>query len=546
MLDSIGDRIDTTQDIGHRLPDAWIRPPILPVDHLGPVDRPFRPFPVEALETPIIDLLHQVVRRIPYAIAVQEPRDTVLFAELWASVCHLTRRIQEHPSNAGVIGILLPPSAAQLVAVFACLAAGRVCAMLEVSHPWERNAQLARLAGVKLVLVAEGAVPGLAGVPNLQVPPFGERAPAPPLPEFRLGSDAPAFILFTSGSTGVPKAIVHSQRTLLHMARNSINSMHINEHDRGLSIGSFSTLGGFQPWLRLTLVGASVQMLDFVAGGFRALLRTLEAAPVTILRASPSTLRTLVQLPGVAAALSGLRIIHTSGEPLLKTDMAALRAVLPPGCLIRHNYGSTEAHGVGGFAQLEDGQDPVRVASGWLVPGCQALILDADGRPCAPGEAGELIFRSRYAALGEWVDGKVVPGRLKPDPDDPTMRIYQTGDLVRMGRDGMVVILGRKDRMLKLNGQRLEPGEIEAVLRAVAGVEHAAVVARPALLDTPALLRAFVVPSRRAGPGLAAGIRETLRARLPAYMVPSRLTLLDAMPLLPSGKLDEAALLAME
>jgi acyl-coenzyme A synthetase/AMP-(fatty) acid ligase len=148
--------------------------------------------------------------------------------------------------------------------------------------------------------------------------------------------------------------------------------------------------------------------------------------------------------------------------------------------------------------------------------------------------------------LGEWVDGKVVPGRLKPDPDDPTMRIYQTGDLVRMGRDGMVVILGRKDRMLKLNGQRLEPGEIEAVLRAVAGVEHAAVVARPALLDTPALLRAFVVPSRRAGPGLAAGIRETLRARLPAYMVPSRLTLLDAMPLLPSGKLDEAALLAME
>jgi acyl-coenzyme A synthetase/AMP-(fatty) acid ligase len=115
-----------------------------------------------------------------------------------------------------------------------------------------------------------------------------------------------------------------------------------------------------------------------------------------------------------------------------------------------------------------------------------------------------------------------------------------------MAGDGMVVVLGRKDRMLKVNGQRLEPGEIEAVLRAIAGVEHAAVVARPALVGSPAILRAFVIPSRRAGPGLAAGIRETLRTTLPAYMVPSRLTLLDAMPLLPSGKLDEAALLAME
>ncbi len=226
----------------------------------------------------------------------------------------------------------------------------------------------------------------------------------------------------------------------------------------------------------------------------------------------------------------------------MKTDLEALRRLLPPTCLIYTIYGSTEAGAISWFANGPDSYHPVRVATGMLAPHEEAMVVDDEGRPCPPGVAGELIMRSRYYALGEWVDGQLVPGRLTPDPARPALSVYATGDLAQYSKDGVFVILGRQDRQVKVNGRRVEPGEIEAILRGQPEVAQVAVIARQT--GPAAMIHAFVVPGGTAPPDLEQRLRDILRQRLPAFMVPARIFIVERFPLLPGGKLDEAAMLA--
>jgi len=236
------------------------------------------------------------------------------------------------------------------------------------------------------------------------------------------------------------------------------------------------------------------------------------------------------------------RLVQLFGEPLWKADVAELRKILPANCLIRSTYGSTEASGLSWFAGEPDNYDSFRSATGILMPDTTALIVDDAGRPCAPGEAGELVIRSRYNALGEWRGGKVECGMFEPAPSDDPMRTYRTGDLARFHPDGVFIVLGRKDRMLKLNGQRVEPGEVEAALRRSPEVAEAEVLSH----ERAGTLRlvAFAVPIPGAAPDLVTRLEADLQKALPRFMVPSRILLLSAMPRLPGGKVDTRQLLS--
>lgn len=494
----------------------------------------------------MLETLRSVTSARPDGTAIEDDDGALTFAALSRAVARLAAAIEAARPEAAPVGILLPASAAYTVGVFACLAARRLGVLLDDTFPEARNAAVAAETGVNLVLATSRVAASLdwPGVVVIDIADLlDDRALAPGLPARHLGLDEPAFVLCTSGSSGRPKPIAHSQRTMLHWARTTHDALHVRPKDRVLSLSSPSALGGFTGLLSYPLAGASSQMLDVKAAGLGGLLRVLSTRPVSILRAAPSLLRVLVQLPEAAAAFAGLRIVQTYGEPLMKADVAALRPALPPGCHIRTTYGSTEASGLSWFAGDPDEHDALRVATGALMPDTAAAILDDEGRSCAPGEAGELVIRSRYNALGEWVGGRLVPGRLEPDPSDPTCRIYRTGDIARCHADGVFVVLGRKDRMMKVNGQRFEPAEIEAVLRRSPGVKRAEVVVSS--LDGPARPLAFVVPADGAAPRLTGALREALRASLPSFMMPLRIVLVSAVPLLPGGKVDAAALLAM-
>jgi len=516
----------------------WIATPHLRPDYRGPTDRAYMSFPDPAVGRPIISMLESVASRRPEHIAVESHGECLTFKDLWQAVCRLHSTIEANESDESPVAILLPPGAAYVVAVFAILAAKRLCLLLDQGYPSERNAKIAVAARSKRVVVSSDvdgdAWPGITRIPVTSA--FDKTIAVVSPTHEPLALDEPAFILCTSGSAGLPKSIVHSQRTMLHWVRAVSDAIHLGVEDRVLSIASPSTLSGLVPLLACPLTGATMQMLDIGVEGFTGLLKVLSTRPVTILRVAPSFLRTLARVPGAASAFARLRLVQLAGEPLLKADLAESRKLLGRTCLIRSTYGSTEASGLSWFAGEPDDFDPFHSATGILMPDTTALIVDDDNRPCAVGEAGELVIRSRYNSLGEWDGSRVVGTMFEASSADDGTRIYRTGDIARFHRDGVFVVLGRKDRMVKMNGQRAEPAEIEVALRKSPEIMDAAVL--PYTRASSTKLAAFVVPTADAGVDLATRLDADLRAVLPGFAVPSRILILSVMPRLPGGKID--------
>ena len=461
---------------------GWITTPHIPLDHRGPTDRAFRPFGDPVIAVPMIERLQSVARRRADEVAVVDDQGSVTFGQLMRLVYRLARDIEHLQVTPGPVAIVLPTGRAYVVAVYACLAARRLAVLLDAGYPAERNAAIVAATGVTLVLAQEGvnsgdsAGPARFGVDLTAADAAGSDTDSMPTDPAMLDVDAPAFILCTSGSAGQPKAIVHSQRTMLHLARTAHDALHVDENDRVMPLSSLSTLGGITPLLSYLLAGASLHLIDIKARGISGMLSDLTRQPISILRAAPSLLRGVARLPDARQAFARLRIVQTYGESLTRADLRILRAAIPPSCFVRLTYGSTESSGMSWFADETDVQDPVRVPTGMLMPDTAAAIIDESGAHCARGEVGELLIRSRYNALGEFVDGRMVPGRLEPDRADPARRIYRTGDLARCDSEGIFVVLGRRDRMLKINGQRVEPAEIEGVLRRNPDVHEAEVL----------------------------------------------------------------------
>jgi thioesterase domain-containing protein/acyl carrier protein len=170
-------------------------------------------------------------------------------------------------------------------------------------------------------------------------------------------------------------------------------------------------------------------------------------------------------------------------------------------------------------------------------------VLDQDGRPLGSEETGELVVRSRYTALGEWQGGRLVAGRLRPDPADPLRRTLRTGDLVRVRTDGVVVVVSRKDRQIQIHGMRIEPYEIECALRSSPSVINAAVV--PCETEGETSLTAFVVLAEPCDMDAIRELKKHLARSMPSHMRPSRIIPLERLPLLPGYKVDIEALRAL-
>jgi acyl-coenzyme A synthetase/AMP-(fatty) acid ligase len=213
---------------------------------------------------------------------------------------------------------------------------------------------------------------------------------------------------------------------------------------------------------------------------------------------------------------------------------------LPADCKINITFGSTEAGLIfSWFVRDEAIEGPV-APIGYLVAGKRVALVGDDGRSTAPGEVGELLVRGRMA-MGSWQNGQVTPARFLPDPEDPTSKIYVTGDLVRQRPDGLFEFVGRKDRQVKIRGLWADLGEVESALRGADNIDDAVVVVRstPGQPDT---LTAFVTLS---APGTTldqSDLRRAVLASTAEHMVPSVVQVLDEIPRLANYKPDLQAL----
>ncbi len=497
----------------------------------------------EALvHTPLLVSFEAAARRDPEAPAVADTARVLTYGQLWNAAIVLAGEIGAATATGDRVGIRLPAGVDQAAAILACLGAGRICVLLDTADPPARTAEIVGAAGIGLAFGDANLDDGT--LRWRKVERLETAGPVRPAPSATIPPNAPAFIVATSGSSGVPKLIVHSQRSLGTLIHGSVALQRMTSADRTAFTGSSSSAAIIQYLFQSLVSGGAALFCDIRSHGLNRLMDLLGERRATNMRVFPSLLRVLAALPQARAAFAHLRLMCVIGEPMLAADFALLRGVLPPGAVISNAYGASETIGFDWFAPPGDYSGGTVVPSGEARAGMAFVLLDEDGAPCAPGAAGELVIRSRYNAAGEWRDGRCVPGRLEPAEPGSDVTIYRTGDLAVVGPDGLLTVLGRIDRQVKVNGIRVELAEIEAAMRASPGIAAAAVVARKEAGRT--VLLGFFVVAPTASAVADADLRQSLARRLPSFMLPARLIRLERLPLLPGFKVDTRALLAHE
>jgi amino acid adenylation domain-containing protein len=502
-------------------------------------------------------LAHEIVarqaERTPDAIAVEHEDELLSYRELVAGA----RRLAGILRAAGVgpdvpVGLWIGRSLALPVSVLAILEAGGACLPLDPTYPAERLALMIGDARPRLVLAGEAALadlpPGLLdGVEVAVLDRRGEivSGSARPEPPARApiepGPESLAYILYTSGSTGRPKGVALPHRALVNMVAWACQA----RPDRGLRVLQFSPLSFDVSFEELFSTWASggtlVLMPDELRRDPAALLSLLVERRIERLFQPFVALQQLAEVAREqGGAPAALRELITAGEQLRITP--AVAGLFQRGARLFNEYGPTETHVATAFL-LQGPPDrwPALPPIGRPIANHRIHLLDR-GRQAVPvGVPGELCVGGAGLARGYFGRPDLTADRFLPDPSgmEAGARLYRTGDLARWLPGGDLEYLGRTDFQIKVRGYRVEPGEVEAAVAAHPNVRDAAVVARQDPPGGPRLV-AYVVWDGEGG--AEAGLREALKARLPAPMIPAAVVALAALPLTPSGKLDRRAL----
>ena len=472
----------------------------------------------------------------PDALAVRCGEVTLSYAELLRRARRLAGRIQLATADREpVVGVCLPRSADQVVALLAVNLAGAVYLPLDPEYPSDRIRHVLEDSGARLVLTTAGTaeVPAGADV-RVRTMRVDEPEPADDVPPALSPrrSDL-AYLMYTSGSTGRPKGVSVSHRSLTNLVLGQRATLGVTPDDRVLQYSSVGFDASIWETYLALAAGAAVHVARSHERLGAALLGLLRDAGITVATLVPSVVSTLpADAPNLLPHLRTLVVAGEACPPVLSRSWASGRRFV-------NAYGPTEATVCGTLGVLEPHDPPL---IGRALPNVAAYVLDDRLRPVPPGVPGEIYLGGAAVARGYHRQPALTAGRFVADPHsrEPGARMYRTGDLGRVLRGGDLEYLGRADGQLKIGGVRIEPAEVEAVLVRHESVSQAAVTTRPDRSGDPRLV-AYVVPSSP-GSGDSAQLRRYLSASLPAAMVPDTCVFLSALPLTVNGKLDRAAL----
>ncbi|MEH0974086.1 amino acid adenylation domain-containing protein [Micromonospora sp. CPCC 205546] len=492
-------------------------------------------------ETPpalLPELVAAQAARTPDAVAVEDGGTSLTYRELLDQVQSLAARLAERGVGPETpVGVHLPRGAAAVVALLAVWRAGGCYVPLDPEHPRARIETIVADAGVRTLLAAPADAGRLAEL-GVEVLTVDESARGVPFPQVRLAAGHAAYVMYTSGSTGRPKGVVVTHGGIANRVWWPVNRLGLGASDRVLQKTALTfDAAGWEMFGPLISGGTVVVAPPDAPRDAAVMLRAVAEGAVTVLQVVPSVLRQLLAADGWAGCTS-LRLLFSAGEPLTGELCAQVRDRVD--VTIVNTYGPTEcAIDVTAYRwPQEQSRGPVPIGS--PLDGLRAVLLGRDGELVPRGAVGQLYVGGVNVGRGYVGRPDLTAARFVPDPyGPPGSRMYHTGDLARQRSGGEFEFVGRADDQIKINGVRVEPGEVERALETHPPVRAAAVLGRPRP-DGGRQLVAFLVTDAAIETG---ALRAHLRRTLPEAMLPALFVRVDAIPTTSSGKIDAAALL---
>jgi amino acid adenylation domain-containing protein len=482
----------------------------------------------------------------------------------------MKRGFKKTHRNGNHIGILLADKIEFISVLLAVLKAGGIFVPLDPAKPADRLERMIEIADVSTIVTdigsleryLKGAAVPLSTLqerlhflfleeihPQLETRETGRE----PLPVKRYSPEDNIYIYFTSGTTGFPRAVLGKNKSLLHFPLWERDTFHLDDSFRFSQVAS----PGFDAFLKelfLALTcGATLCIPAARETVFdpQRLTRYVEKYRINLFHCVPAIFRLLNSVNVTRKNYHHLKYVLVSGDTLYPKDLANWYLKFGERIGLVNLYGTTETTILKSYYLCRPADmHRERVPVGKPVQGARFLILDQNLESCPAGTVGEVYIATPYRTSGYYREPELTRAKFIPNPfsQDPEDLLYKTGDLASCLADGNIDLLGRKDRQVKIRGNRLELGEIEAVLMRHPQVKEAVVIKIGDSIHNERLLGYVTV----AGPGLAeaenpsftAILKEYLSSQLPDYMVPAHLIRIEQMPAKPNGKVDYEALAA--
>jgi len=528
----------------NRVLEAMVEDPDLPIDGLSLLDEGERQQVLEMgqgheEDDAPADIIEQFVLQAeqhPHKTAVYAPDQNLTYSELEQASTELAQSLIQLGLAPGArTALAMPRGARELVAMLAVLKAGAVYIPIDPHHPATRVQIILNDARPDFLIAPSGS-PLLAIIPEEtkhfaldRVPTSSPQARTQALPQ-RPQNNPLAYILFTSGSTGNPKGVAVPRSALANFLRSMAHTPGMREEDHLLAVTT-TTFDISELELLLPLwTGASVTIADRdTTADPRQLRQVLDSGDFSMMQATPATWRMLLEAGWTG---SGKLRMLCGGESL-PPELA--KALLPCGSELWNLYGPTETTIWSAATQIEPDFDKITI--GHPIDSTQILILDSCQKLAPPGVVGEIYIGGAGLAQGycdrpDLTQKAFISGLL----EDPSERLYRTGDMGRLLQDGRFECLGRTDHQVKIRGFRIELGEIESALLEHSDVSTVLATATQQLGSDPTLAVYWI------GEASQADLHALAVEKLPHYMLPSAYMRVDEFPLNTSGKIDRRAL----
>jgi amino acid adenylation domain-containing protein len=493
----------------------------------------------------VAQLFEEIAAAQPDSVALEFGKERLTYSELNIRANRVAHRLNKMGvGSETMVACCIDRSLEMIIGFIGILKAGGAYVPLDLSYPKDRFDFMFEDSRTPVILTQRSLAPALRGRGSVHVICMDEfEAPSSPAAEVNsplaAGPTSLAYVMYTSGSTGRPKGVMVENRAIVRLVRNT-NFCHFGADEVFLQFApvSFdaSTLEIWGPLLN----GGKLVMMPPQAASLEDLGRTIREHGVTTLWLTSGLFNLMVEQR--LEDLRPLRQLLAGGDVLSPRHVHIVLENLPD-CRLINGYGPTENTTFTCCHTMRHG-DPVpeSIPIGKPVSNTQVYILDEQMNPLPPGQTGELYTAGDGVARGYLNNPEATAEKFVPNPfaSGENKLMYRTGDLARWREDGVIEFLGRIDAQVKVLGHRVEPGEVETVLRMNKEVSQVCVVADLGENGSKRLV-AYYVASTVPGPS-PSDLRKFLGGKLPHYMVPALFVPLSALPLSPNGKVDRTAL----